>query len=585
MSTNDILLGLGLAIVLAVGAQLVAARFRLPGIVLLLPVGFAAGAATSDIDPNNLFGATFTPLVDFAVGLILFEAGLHLRLRKQRLTGVVLRLISVGVAITGVGVMLAVKAIFGLDWGVCALLGAILVVSGPTVVSPLLAFVRPTDRVRSVLKWEGTLIDPLGALLGTLVFTGVEQGAVGSQPFHPGELTLSLFVAVAVGAVGAGLLWLLLRELQRKAPGHSVIASLMVVFGALVAADLLREDSGFLAVAVMGAVLANQRQVDISNVLRFDETVVPLLIGLLFVLISASVTPSSVSAVLPESLGLIAVMVLLLRPLNVALSTWGSQLTLRERAFVAWMAPRGIVAAATASAFGLELSQAGVQGAQKILPIAFIAIFGTVVLYGLTAKPVAALLGVAGAGASRILIVGGHEWARSIGRSLKDAGLEVAIWMAHPDEQAAAQKLGLEAHLAPIADIEDQEAQLEGIDQALLLDESDHFNALAAYDLRRGLGTNRVYRLAPDETDSADETGSVPDIVQGRILFGKDLTFAELTRRFGAGAKLVDSSSGQQSGAATPLFVVTDDGELRVVAAGDHPKVGPADRTISLAER
>lgn len=585
MSTDEILLGLGLAIVLAVGSQLVAARLRIPGIVLLLPVGFIAGAITSDIRPDNLFGASFSSLVDLAVGLILFEAGLHLRVREDPLglRGIVLRLISIGVVVTAVGVMLAAKVIFGLDWGVSALLGAILVVSGPTVVGPLLAFVRPSERVRSVLQWEGTLIDPLGALLGTLAFTGVEHGVLGGRPFQPGELTLSLFVGLGVGVVAAGLLWVLLRELQRTAPGHSVITSLMVVFAALVSADLLREDSGFLAAAVMGAVLANQRRVDISNVLDFDQTVVPLLIGLLFVLISASVTPSAVSSVLAGSLALIAIMVLLIRPLVVALTTWRSQLTWRERAFVAWMAPRGIVAAATASAFGLELSQAGVQDAEKILPIAFLAIFGTVVLYGLTATPVASLLGVAGTGASRVLIVGGHKWACSMAGALKDAGLEVIIWVGRPEEQATAEKLGLDVHIAPVEDIEDREAQLEGVDQALLLDESDHFNALAAYDLRRGLGTNRVYRLAPEVSDSLQGAR------QGRILFAKDLTFAELTRRFEGGAALVELPSEPgadgQGEVPAPLFVITGDGELSVVTAGERPETAPGDRTISLVER
>src|SRR5262245_30456107 len=400
MSTDDILLGLGLVIVLAVGSQLIADRFRIPAIVLLLPVGFVAGAITSDIRPDNRFGATFGPLVDFGVALILFEAGLRLRFRELGggVRAVVLRLVSIGVVITGVGVMLAAKLIFGLSWGLSVLLGAILVVSGPTVVSPLLAFVRPSDTVRNVLKWEGTLIDPLGALLGVTAFLAVERGAAGERPFHLGDMASSLGVALAVGAAGAGLMWLLLRRLQRTAPGHSVAVTLMALAAVLVSADLLREDSGFLAAAVMGMALANQREVDISRILEFDETVVNLLIGMLFVLISASVTPSSVRAVLPEGVALVAVMVLVIRPVAVALSTWGSPLTLHERAFVACMAPRGIVAASTASAFGIALSQAAVNGAEKILPIAFIAIFGTVVLYGLTATPVSRLLGVAGAG-------------------------------------------------------------------------------------------------------------------------------------------------------------------------------------------
>src|SRR5262249_41171240 len=197
----------------------------------LLPAGFIAGAITSDVHPDNLFGTSFTSLVDLGVALILFEAGLRLRFRDLGggIRPVVLRLISVGVLVTLVGVTLATKLIFGRSWGISGLLGAILVVSGPTVVGPLLAFVRPSDRVRSVLKWEGTLIDPIGALLGVLAFTAVQEGAAGNQPWHPGSMALSVVVGLAIGAVGAGLLWLLLRELQATDPGHSITATLMVL--------------------------------------------------------------------------------------------------------------------------------------------------------------------------------------------------------------------------------------------------------------------------------------------------------------------------------------------------------------------
>jgi NhaP-type Na+/H+ or K+/H+ antiporter len=387
MSTNDLLAGLGLVIVLAIACQLVAARTRLPAIVLLLPVGFIAGAATDDVHPDVLFGDTFQPLVSLGVGLILFEAGLRLRLQELRggARPVVLRLITVGTLVTGAGVTLAVKLIFGLDWGVSVMLGAILVVSGPTVVLPLLAFVRPTDRVRSVLKWEGVLIDPIGALLGVFAFHAVQAGAGGNEALEAGELVLSVVAGLVVGSSLAGVLWLLLRTTQRRAPRQGVPAALMVVAGALAAADILREDSGFVATTAMGMILANQRELDVSRILEFQGTVVTLLIGMLFILISASVEPSQVSALLPEGLVLIAVLVLVVRPLVVALGTWGSELGREERIFTAWLAPRGIVAAATASAFGLQLTEAGVDGAGDILPIAFIAIFGTVVLYGLSA--------------------------------------------------------------------------------------------------------------------------------------------------------------------------------------------------------
>ena len=356
LSTDQTLGGLGLMLVLALACRLVSGRLRLPAIILLLPVGFVAGAATDDVHPDALLGNAYQPLVSLGVGLILFEAGLRLRFDelRGRTRGVVGRLVVVGPLVTGIGVALAVKLLFGLEWGISAVLGAILVVSGPTVVLPLLAFVRPTDRVRSVLKWEGVLIDPIGALLGVLAFQTVLTG------YEPGGMALSIGTGLVVGAVGAVILWVLLRALQRAAPAQGVAAALMVVVGALVGADLMRQDSGFLATTVMGMVLANQTQLDISRVLAFKCSVVELLIAILFVLISASVEPSQVWDLVPEGLTLVAVMVLVLRPLTVAVGTWRSELTRAERVFMAWLAPRGIVAAATASA--LAAARAGRRG-------------------------------------------------------------------------------------------------------------------------------------------------------------------------------------------------------------------------------
>ena len=575
LSTDQTLRGLGLVIVLALACRLVSGRLRLPAIVLLLPVGFAAGAATDDVHPDALLGNAYQPLVSLGVGLILFEAGLRLRFEeiRGRTQDVVQRLVVVGPVVTGVGVALAVKLLFGVGWDVSAVLGAILVVSGPTVVLPLLAFVRPTDRVRSVLKWEGVLIDPIGALLGVLAFETVRAG----PNYQPGDLTLSIGTGLVVGAVGAAVLWLLLRALQRAAPAQGVAAALMVVVGALVVADLIREDSGFLAATVMGIVLANQTQLDVSRVLAFQGTVVELLIAILFVLISASVGPSQVWDLLPEGLALVAVMVLVLRPLTVAVGTWGSELSRAERAFTAWLAPRGIVAAATASAFGLQLAQDGVHAADQILPISFIVIFATVVLYGLTAAPVARRLGLAGAGEDVVLIVGGNAWARTIALALKAAGLGVRLWTGRSDEQAAAREAGLTAGNARLGvDLASREEELEEITDALVMTESDDFNALAAFELRQELGRDHVYRLPP----RGELLDLVPAYAEGRILFGEDLTFSELTRQFDAGARLVEVA-GDRDG-VRPLFVVTGH-DLTVVTAGLRPDLPAGGITIGLA--
>jgi NhaP-type Na+/H+ or K+/H+ antiporter len=577
MSTTDILTGLGLVIVIALGCELVADRTRLPAIVLLLPAGFIAGALTTDVHPSTLFGAAFQPLVSLGVGLILFEAGLRLRLDEMRggARRVVMRLIGIGVVVTIGGLLLAVQLLFGLGWGSSLVLATVLVVSGPTVVLPLLEFVRPPDRVRAVLKWEGVLIDPIGALLGVVAFTAVLAGAAGNQPFHVGELSASLGVGLLAGGLGAAVLWLLLSSVQRGSPRQTVAVALMSVTAAVVAADLVRDDAGFVAASVMGMVLANQQRLDVSRVLEFQGMVVRLLIGILFVLISASVTPSTLTALLPKGIALIAIMVLVIRPLVVALATRGSVLDRPERMFTAWLAPRGIVAAATASAFGPSLAKAGVSGADKILPIAFIAIFGTVVVYGLSAAPVARRLGLVGAGSVTVLIIGAHRWARSIASALTRAGLTVLLWTGRVDEQEAARAEGLEARNARLgSDVIAREAELEEVADVLVLTENDNFNALAAFELRQELGSDHVYRLAA----GGEVLDLVPRYAEGRTLFGRDLTYAELSERFAGGATVVaEPALGRtHRDGSRLLFVVSRTGALRV-ATGAHdlaPRAG-----------
>jgi NhaP-type Na+/H+ or K+/H+ antiporter len=588
-TTDQILLGLGLVVVLALGCQLVAARTHVPAIVLLLPAGFIAGAATHDVHPDFLFGNTFQPIVSLGVGLILFEAGLRLRFDELRggAHRVVLRLIPIGVVLSVVGVTLAAKLFLGLGWGSSLMLGAILVVSGPTVVLPLLEFVRPSEKVRSVLKWEGVLIDPVGALLGVVVFTALQAHAAGGGAFNPGEMLLSIVVGLAIGAIGAGALWLMLGSIQRSVPRQSIAAALLTVVAAVVAADLIREDSGFVAATTMGVVLANQRRLDVSRVLEFQGNVVQLLIGILFVLISASVTPASVRPLIAGSVGLIAVMVLVIRPLAVVLGAYGSTLGRPERTFLAWLAPRGIVAAATASSFGPALAKAGVSGANKILPIAFMAIFGTVAIYGLTVVPVARRLGVAGTAAVVVLVVGGHNWARSIAAALKAAGVGVRLWTGQAGEQTAARSAGIDAGNARLGvERAAREAELEEVTDALLLTGSDNFNALAAFELRQELGHDHVFRL-PNGTALLDLE---PSYAEGRELFGAPLTFSEMTRRFDSGAAIVLHGSGDAAdGDAGPdadstlLFAISPTGQLRVATARAAPTPSDGDTTIWLA--
>jgi NhaP-type Na+/H+ or K+/H+ antiporter len=590
MSTDDVLKGLGLVLVLAVGAQLVARRLRLPAIVVLLPAGFIAGIATDDVQPDALLGPLYQPFVSIAVGVILFEAGLRLSLHEvnRRIHSVVARLVTLGVIVTWLAIAGTVALLFGgMNGGVALLIGAILVVSGPTVVLPLLAFIRPTGDVRSLLKWEGVLVDPIGAILGVLVFLGVQSASDGGARWHPGELLLSVGTGALIGAIGAAILVLLLREVMANSPEMAIPTTLMVVVATVVAADLAREDAGLAAATVMGAVMANlalvrpSNAIDISVMLEFHETLVRLLIGVLFVLVAASVSPHDVGRVMPEALVLVAVMVLLVRPAAVMLSMWRSSFTLREREFVAWMAPRGIVAGATASAFGPELARRGVAGADLVLPIVFVAIFGTVVLYGLTASLVARRVGVAGQERGRVLVVSGHPWARDLAAALKGAGLAVRMWVGPASDRAAARAAGLEADRGRfMVDAVNREAEFEEITDALVLTPSDDFNAMVAAELRGTLGHAHVYRLAPHPEDP----NLYPPSTETGILGSTELTFEELDRRVAAGARFASRASTDPTNTDVVLFTVTPDGRLRARVDGRGSDPTPGERLIVLTD-
>ena len=321
MTTDQVLLGVGLILVLAVGSQVLAARLRIPALIILLPAGFIAGALTSDVNPQRLLGAAFQPLVSLAVAVILYDAGMSLDLRKLRghTRQVVIRLITWGVPITWAFAAASAALLLGMSTGAALMTGAILVVSGPTVVAPLLRFVRPTDRLQRVLGWEGSLIDPVGGILGAVVFDAV-AGSDKGLAYHVGLFLVTIVVGLAGAAAGTALLWFLLRKL-RLGEVLGTSAQLACVIGVAAACDIAREDAGLLAAIVMGLAVANMRGFDVPARRPFFETLVQLTIGVLFVSISATVTPASLSQLVLPTLLLVAVLVLITRPLVAFLAT------------------------------------------------------------------------------------------------------------------------------------------------------------------------------------------------------------------------------------------------------------------------
>ncbi|MCX5395042.1 sodium:proton antiporter [Streptomyces sp. NBC_00094] len=575
MTDDEILLGLALTVVLATGSQILASKLRVPALIILLPVGFAAGAITDVIHPEKLLGPDFSAIVSLSVAVILYDAGLGLDLRKlaHHTRGIVGRLLVYGVLLTFLVTGTVAPAMFDMPLRVAAMLGMILVVSGPTVVGPILDFVRPSDKVRRILIWEGTLTDPIGAILGALTFHAVASSHridIG-RGYQLGQFALSLAVGLVGGVVGTALLWFTLRTL-RLGETLGTLAQLAIVIGVSAGCDIVRDDTGLIAAILAGLAVSNIRGFDMPARRPFLETLVQLIIGLLFVSISSTVTPASLVPVLLPSLGLIAILVLVVRPIVAFGAAARTDLSRGERAFVGWMDPRGIVAAATASAFSAGLVERGVPGAAKVLPVTFLVIVGTVLLYALTAAPVARRLGVVKAEGTRVLLVGGESWVVDLGRALRSAGLDVLMWAGLDEERERIKGAGLELAKGDLlATAINPGARLEGVTAVFLATDDDDFNALASIVMQDNV-EGPVYRVGPPH----DSHGVVAPYTGGDILFGHSLVGRALAERYGRGARfMVQPATAPLPPESDTLFVVRADHRLDPVT--ERRKTVPQD--------
>ena len=582
MTDEDILLGIALTVALATGSQILANKLRVPALIILLPVGFTAGALTDIIHPGRLIGPDFPALVSLSVAVILYDAGLGLNLRNLtgRTRGTVTRLLVIGILVTFFAVGGIGPALFDIPLRGAAMIGMILVVSGPTVVGPLLEYVRPTDKLRRILIWEGTLTDPIGGILGAVTFHAVATSHridIG-RGYQIGQFLISMGVGLAGGAVGTAILWLTLHKL-RLGETLGTLAQLATVILVSAICDIVRDDTGLIAAIVTGLAIANLPGMDMPARRPFLETLVQMIIGLLFISISSAVTPASVVPVLVPSLILIAVLVLLVRPLIAFAASRGSDLTVGEWGFIGWMAPRGIVAASTASAFSATLVAQGLPGASKILPITFLVIVGTVLLYALTAAPVARKLGVVRSARTRPLLVGGAPWVIDLGKALKAAGLDVLMWAGLDEERERITTAGIAlAHGEMLATATNPRARLEGVSAVFLLTDDDDFNALASVVIKDNV-QGPVYRVGPPR----DSHGVVAPYTGGDILFGRALVRHRLAARYEQGARFhVQPGSRPIPSDYDILFVVRADGQLAPVTGSQTITPQPGDTAVLM---
>lgn len=539
----DISPSLAIAMVIAFGAaaQWLAWRVRVPAILPLLIIGFLVGPVFGLINPSASPGTDLLfPAVGLAVGLILFEGGLTLRFPEIiEVRRTVTNLVTFGALITWLGAAAAGYFLIDLSLPLAFLFGALIIVTGPTVIGPLLQNVRPTAKVANVLKWEGILIDPIGALVAVLVFEYIllsvsEGGALGS--------TILLFLRVVavgslMGALGGLFLTFILR--RRFVPDYLVnFVALAMVFTVFAVSGALAPESGLLATTLMGIIMANLRVPRMEEILSFKEDLSILAISLLFIVLAANIKLEAFLNILTvQGFVLIAIIMLVVRPLNVFISSIGQPLSFNEKLFLSWISPRGIVAASVTSLFAYKLGTEGISGAEVLEPLVYLIIVGTVVLDSVSAKPVAQWLGVAEPDPQGVLILGAHSFARRIGAFLQDEGIQVVLADTNWSHVATGRMEGLNTYYGSLlSDRSDDEVRLAGIGKLLALTSNDEANALTALKYAREFGSENVYQLEPRRSEG--ERGRLGNEQSGRIVFGDGVTYAELSNLFNRGFEL-----------------------------------------------
>lgn len=479
------------AVALAAGAggQVLAPHIGLPAIVPLLALGVLLGPdVLGVVDPAALGGGLFA-LVELGVGVVLFEGGLGLELRRLRREGrAIQRLLTVGAAITAVGGALAAGVLLGWGWRLALLFGTLVIVTGPTVIGPLLRNVAVRPRLATVLEAEGVLIDPIGAIVASAalqIALGAGEGAAEGM----GAVAARLAFGALAGLAGGGLIALALRPPRLVPEGLENLVALGGALALMAACDAVLSQAGVMAVTVAGVVVGNLGRRVGPELREFQGVLTLGLIGLLFVLLAADVRLADVAALGAPGLGVVAVLALVVRPLAVAVCTRGAELEPRERAFLAWIGPRGIVAAGVASLFAAALEQEGIEGARALRALVFLTVALTVLVQGATAWLVAGALGVRLPARDGIAILGANDLALALAEVLRDAGRRVTLIDANPQHCRAAEERGLAVTFGNALDPGTlTRARLQQARLAVGATPNDEVNSLFAREAREQFG-------------------------------------------------------------------------------------------------
>ncbi|NVK09929.1 MAG: sodium:proton antiporter [Tenacibaculum sp.] len=504
-------------IILGILAQWVAWRFKIPAILPLILIGLLVGPIAAEffnddgskwIEPiwngeKGLFpGDGLYYFVSLSISIILFEGGLTLRRGEIKNIGpVITKLITLGSAITFFGGAIIAHYVFGLNWELSFLFSGLIIVTGPTVITPILRNIPLKKDVSAVLKWEGILIDPIGALVAVLVFEFI---SVGGGAGFTGTALLEFLKIILFGTTfGFTFAHALIFVINKKWVPHYLlnVVSLSTVLLVFVESELFAHESGLLAVVVMGMVLGNSKLKNLKEILYFKESLSVLLISILFILLSANIDYKELTLLYEwKTLLLFALIVFVIRPLAVFLSTSKSNLKTNEKLFISWVGPRGIVAAGIASLFGSKLLKQGIEGAEYITPLVFMVVLGTVLLNATTARLFSKLVGVFLERSNAIMIVGASDLARMIAKYLKENKRRVVLIDSNIENVEKAKEEGLESIEVNIYDDElTDNIELNDVGYLIAMTGSDSINKFVISNFSSIFGEQGAYRLATSQ--------------------------------------------------------------------------------------
>ncbi|MCB0738942.1 MAG: cation:proton antiporter, partial [Bacteroidetes bacterium] len=538
------MLELASILVLGIFAQWLAFRIKQPAILPLILIGLLVGPLSTFITPDGeklidgdaiFTGDLLFSFVSLSVGVILFEGGLTLHFKELKNQGGTIRnLLIAGMATTFILGGLAAHFIMGMEYRLAFLFGALLIVSGPTVVTPILRNVKPNAKINTLLKWEGILIDPFGAMVAVLVYEVINSSTHHRETFTL-ETLQEFFITISAGVVAgicsAGLLWYLFKK--RRIPRYlSNVFTLGLVILTFAFAELIHTEAGLLAATVMGIALGNSKIDEVKSILAFKEDISIILISVLFLLLSSRIEIAHIESIGWHSLLLFATAIFLIRPIGVLIGTIGSNLNWREKLFISWIGPKGIVAAAVASLFSLQLTKNAEilnipkEQAELLLPITFLMIVGTVVLQGSTAKWVGRRLKVLSKVPNGILFIGAGEVSRLIAKKLQDQGYYILLADTSPLHIANAKSMNLRTyHGNVLSDHIFEELDVSQFGQLIAFTSNSGINESACRWFQKELGDDRVFRLA---SSLEVENKNLP--LPNNVLFGSRTDYVAFTQ-------------------------------------------------------